>query len=285
MASPSTFTTLALCFLMTTAVSFANKFNDEFDIIWGNDHAKYLDNGETVTLTLDSVTGSGFQSKSEFLYGKIDMQIKLVPGDSAGTVTAYYLKSEGTSWDEVDFEFLGNVSGDPYTMHTNVYCQGKGDREQQFHLWFDPTTDFHKYSILWNPKTIIFSVDDIAVREFKNMEFKGIPFPKSQPMRLYSSIWNADDWATRGGQVKTDWSKAPFITSYRNFSSDACVLSGGYNSCGSWMATKNWFSEVLDIQSREKMESVQNNFMIYNYCTDYQRFPQGLPQECYVSGP
>jgi len=29
-------------------------------------------------------------------------------------------------------------------------------------------------------------------------------------MRIYSSLWNADDWATRGGLVKTDWSQAPF---------------------------------------------------------------------------
>ncbi|BAT76713.1 hypothetical protein LR48_Vigan627s007000 [Vigna angularis] len=267
-------------------LSAAANFNQDFQITWGDGRAKILNNANLLTLSLDRASGSGFQSKNEYLFGKIDMQLKLVPGNSAGTVTAYYLRSEGSSWDEIDFEFLGNLSGDPYIVHTNVFTQGKGNREQQFYLWFDPTADFHTYSILWNPQRIVFSVDGTPIREYKNLESIGIPFPKSQPMRIYSSLWNADDWATRGGLIKTDWSKAPFTASYRNFNANACVWNAGKSSCKSNSpssaapATNAWLSQELDSTAQKRMNWVQNNYMIYNYCKDRKRFPQGLPLEC-----
>ncbi|KAI3444145.1 hypothetical protein Pfo_000810 [Paulownia fortunei] len=279
---------LVTLFLITsTMVSGGNYFQD-FDISWGEGRGKILSNGELLTLSLDNYSGSGFQSKKEFLFGKIDMQLKLVPGNSAGTVTAFYLSSGGGSdHDEIDFEFLGNLSGEPYTVHTNVYTQGKGEREQQFHLWFDPTDDFHTYSVLWNPQTIVFSVDNTPLREFKNLENMGVPFPKRQPMKLYSSIWNADEWATRGGLIKTDWTQAPFMASYRNFNADACVVSYGAVAAYCPSAQTNsshgpWLSQKLDPTSQEKLKWVQKNYMIYNYCNDAKRFPQGFPPECYA---
>ncbi|PON97952.1 Xyloglucan endotransglucosylase/hydrolase [Trema orientale] len=285
MASLSSTNSVLLLFSVVVigsfAVTSASDLNKDFQITWGDGRAKIVNNGELLTLSLDKASGSGFESKNEYLFGQIDMQLKLVPGNSAGTVTAYYLSSKGSTWDEIDFEFLGNLSGDPYILHTNVFSQGKGNREQQFYLWFDPTADFHTYSILWNPQHIVFSVDGTPIRKFKNLESKGVPYPKNQPMRIYSSLWNADDWATRGGLVKTDWSQAPFSASYRNFKANACVWSSGSSSCGSNSPSSNsWFSQELDSAGEEKLNWVQKNYMIYNYCTDAKRFPQGFPQEC-----
>ncbi|KAM7276925.1 hypothetical protein ACFE04_018791 [Oxalis oulophora] len=118
-----------------------------------------------------------------------------------------------------------------------------------------------------------FSVDGTPIREFKNMESQGVPFPKNQPMRIYSSLWNADDWATRGGLVKTDWSNAPFTSSYRNFSSKNWDSSTSTSTNG----------QELDSTSQQRLQWVQKNYMIYDYCKDSNRFPQGLPTECRVA--
>ncbi|XP_058068046.1 probable xyloglucan endotransglucosylase/hydrolase protein 25 [Magnolia sinica] len=268
-------------FLLTLFVVVSGDFPSQIDLSWGGDRAKISEDGRLLQLSLDAVSGAGFQSKQEFLYGKIDMQIKVVPGNSAGTVTAYYLASKGQTQDEIDFEFLGNVSGQPYILHTNVYTKGKGEREQQFYLWFDPRDAFHTYSVLWNQQHILFSVDGTPIRVFRNNEALGVPFPKDQPMQLYSSLWNADQWATRGGLIKIDWTQAPFIASYRNFNADACVWADGRSSCPA--SKGRWWDQGLDSNGALKLMWVQQNYMIYDYCSDSKRFPQGFPPECSIS--
>lgn len=78
--------------LVGVGVSAMNFYND-VDLTWGGDKAKIMENGSLLVLTLDKGSGSGFQSKAEYLFGRIDIKIKVVPGNSAGTVTAYYVSA------------------------------------------------------------------------------------------------------------------------------------------------------------------------------------------------
>ena len=63
------------------------------------------------------------------------------------------------SHDELDFEFLGNIRGKEWRVQTNVYGNGSTSRgrEERYYLPFDPTADFHRYSILWTADNIMYA--------------------------------------------------------------------------------------------------------------------------------
>ncbi|KAG6419425.1 hypothetical protein SASPL_121647 [Salvia splendens] len=278
-ATKALYVLVATAFLLVSAASAGN-FNQDVSVTFGGPRTQIFNGGQLLTLSLDNITGCGFESKNQYLFARFDVQLKLIQGDSAGTVTTFYLSSLGANHDEIDFEFLGNSSGQPYTIHTNVYTQGVGNREQQFRPWYDPTNAFHTYTIMWNPQRIIFMVDNMPIRVFNNYAARGVPFPTSQPMRLYASLWNADDWATQGGRVKTDWTKMPFTASYQNYNAVGCVVGPSGNSCNGNLNGQPWQTQGLDANGRNRIRWIQDKYMIYNYCSDVKRFLQGRPREC-----
>jgi xyloglucan:xyloglucosyl transferase len=76
-------------------------------------------------------------------------------------------------------------------------------------------------------------------------------------MYSYVSIWpTTDKWATHGGLVKTDWSKAPFVANYNliNLHGSVCQLS------------------PMQLQ---QMRAVQRKYKVYDYCNF-----RGKPTEC-----
>lgn len=65
---------------------------DQVDILWGPTQVINGSNGDqTIGLSLYRVMGSGFRSKTSYLFARIDIDIKLVAGNSAGTVTTVYV--------------------------------------------------------------------------------------------------------------------------------------------------------------------------------------------------
>lgn len=108
-------------------------------------------------------------------------------------------------------------------------------------------------------------------------------------MGVYSSIWNADDWATQGGRVKTDWSHAPFIATYKSFEINGCECPvtvaevDNAKRCTSSEDKKYWWDgptlSELSLHQTHQLKWVRAKHMVYDYCSDTARFPV-MPAEC-----
>ncbi|CAH9125726.1 unnamed protein product [Cuscuta epithymum] len=287
MGSISIFISALLLFHASLASSEVSTgdFNKDFSVKWSPDHVNTSADGRSRSLKLDRHSGSVMSSNYTFLFGQFDMQIKLIPGNSAGTVVAFYLATEQfANRDELDFEFLGNEEGKPYILQTNVYTNGSGSREQRVNLWFDPTKDFHTYSIFWNFYQVVFLVDRIPIRTFRNHEDDGVAYPGWKPMGLTVSLWDGSSWATSGGKVKVDWSKAPFIASFKDYKLEGCVWKGNNGKDCRAGGPSYWWNKdrakTLTPYQRRLYKWVRNYFITYDYCGDKQRFNNSLPPEC-----
>jgi xyloglucan:xyloglucosyl transferase len=129
-------------------------------------------------------------------------------------------------------------------------------------------------------------VDKVPIRVYPNDAGRPVNgfFPTAKPMYVFSSIWNADDWATRGGLEKTDWNKAPFVSSYRDFGADSCAFPAADSGAPPECATADrWWDQppawALDDAQRKDVAWVGRNLVIYDYCDDRKRSPQP-PEEC-----
>jgi hypothetical protein len=95
-ASTQFLTSLAAVYLILVISPVISDMTDSFDKVWGNTQVLDSTSHQIMPLTLGRWTTSEFRSKSLYLFGIFDMDIKLVPKDSAGTVTTIYVSKQKT---------------------------------------------------------------------------------------------------------------------------------------------------------------------------------------------
>ncbi|KAL8064630.1 hypothetical protein ABFX02_01G103300 [Erythranthe guttata] len=250
---------ILLCaFCLQANAALDNSFDAYYSYLWGGDHFSINPERTEVQLKFDNSSGAGFSSKSNYASGLFHIKMKIPRNKSGGIVPNFYLMGLPIGGDaskphfEVDFEFLGSTG----RLQTNVYNNDTGGREQKFKLWFDPSADYHIYKILWNPSNIVFYVDNIPIRVFKN-NVPGVLYP-NQPMHIEASIWNAQFAG------KVDWSKSPFYTYYTDFGFYGCP-GNNMAACASEKFFWNRYKE-LNPEQKQKMAYYRKHYMTYDYC-------------------
>ncbi|XP_077234285.1 putative xyloglucan endotransglucosylase/hydrolase protein 30 [Tasmannia lanceolata] len=282
---------VSLSLLATLSVAFKIpplSFKDGYMPLFGN--LIHSPDDKTVSLHLDKTSGSGFNSSNLYKYGLFSASIKLPSDYTAGVVVAFYA-SNGDIYekthDELDFEFLGNIKGEQWLFQTNVYGNGSTSRgrEERYVMSFDPTKDFHSYSILWTQKNIIFYVDDVPIREVIRSDAMGGDYP-SKPMALYATIWDGSDWATSGGKYKVDYQYAPFVTEFTNLVLKGCAVDPikqlpSANCAAADAELSGADYAVVKPDRRSAMQNFRHKYMTYSYCYDTKRYPVPMP-ECVI---
>ncbi|GAB2230251.1 hypothetical protein Droror1_Dr00014509 [Drosera rotundifolia] len=266
-------------------------FDDGYSPLFADFNIRKSDDGRGANLLLNRYAGSGFISAKYYDHGFFSAKIKL-PGDyTAGVVVAFYTSNADVfekNHDELDFEFLGNVKGKPWRFQTNVYGNGSTSRgrEERYKLWFDPSKDFHQYSVLWTSKKIIFYVDGIPIREVLRSEAMGGDYP-SKPMSLYATIWDASSWATDGGRYGVRYEYEPFVSEFRDFVLEGCAVDPieQVQDSDDCLEKKSNLeaAEYADItpERRNAMKWIRERYIYYSYCYDTLRYPVP-PPECVI---
>ncbi|XP_048320582.2 probable xyloglucan endotransglucosylase/hydrolase protein 30 [Ziziphus jujuba] len=284
---------LSLCLCLANAAFDLNTipFNDGFSHLFGEGNLVRSPDGKAARLLLDRFTGSGFISTRHYQHGFFSARIKLPAEYTAGICVAFYTSNADVfekTHDELDFEFLGNVEGKPWRFQTNLYGNGSTSRgrEERYRLWFDPTKEFHRYSILWTANIIIFYIDEVPIREIVRNEEMGIDFP-SKPMSLYATIWDASNWATSGGKYKVNYKYAPFVAEFKDLVLDGCPLDP-IDQVPAAIACADKDTELqskdfnfITPERRSAMRKFRQHYMYYSYCYDTLRYPVP-PPECVI---
>ncbi|KAK9074657.1 hypothetical protein SSX86_007255 [Deinandra increscens subsp. villosa] len=250
-------------------------------------------NGSHADIILDKTSGSGLVSKDRYHNGFFSVAIKLPTGDTSGVVLAFYMSNSNVypqNHDEIDFELLGHEKRRQWVLQTNIYGNGsvKTGREEKFYLWFDPTQEFHQYSMLWNTHHIVFLVDNIPIREVMHNQASSSIYP-SKPMSLYTTIWDGSEWATHGGKYPVNYRYAPFVASIGELKMEGCLTSKTDSTSGSSCSNSSTLltSDPIEGEEYTKLTSQQTvglnwartKHMFYSYCKDTLRY-KILPPEC-----
>lgn len=163
-----------------------------------------------------SFLGAEVRSLDALTYGRVRAKAKLAAGSAVvSSLVTIYTPWPADNWNELDIEHLGAKPTD-VQLNTMVYTgppttppvttSVTPTQEPLIKaLGFDPSADFHVYTIEWTPTSARFSVDDTLLREWTT-HIDLMTLPQNVLMTIWAS--NSVSWA---GAVTEDTGKASAV--------------------------------------------------------------------------
>ncbi|KNE62506.1 hypothetical protein AMAG_18874 [Allomyces macrogynus ATCC 38327] len=169
----------------------AQPFYDQFA------NAEVKDSNVVLHMKYNNQLKSGMISKIAsaryFKYGNFSARIR-IPNPGKGFAYSFIWKTSvdrDDVGDEIDFEWIPYKNR--HEVQTNWFAGGLIDYTKGI-SWVFPdnatTTDYHVYTIVYEPERIVWVVDDIPIRTVKKTGNNGTDFPSSEGM-LFASIWDS----------------------------------------------------------------------------------------------
>lgn len=129
--------------------------------------------------------GAELRTKESFLYGRFEVRYKASPGSGhTSTFFTYNDVDPLTRWNEIDIEILGRYTND---VQFNVITPQHGSNHVRHqYVNFDPSLDFHTYTIEWTPDYIAWSIDSVEVYRQTGEHIATM----IKPQKIMMNIWN-----------------------------------------------------------------------------------------------
>lgn len=167
---------------------FADGYSNgnEFNCTWRESSGAIQDGLLSITVSKEEkgYAGAEYRARNESGYGFFATRMK--PAACSGIISSFFIYT-WNPWDEIDIEFLGK---DTTQVQFNYYTNGVGNHTYLLDLGYDASEEFHEYGFDWQPDSITWYVDGIAVYRAT----KDIP---SHPAKIMMNVWNP---------ITVDWS-------------------------------------------------------------------------------
>ncbi|KII87844.1 glycoside hydrolase family 16 protein [Plicaturopsis crispa FD-325 SS-3] len=172
--------------------------------------------GELVLLLTEDNGGTRLSSTRYMHYGTVTARMKT--GRWVGVVTAFITMS--SIKDEIDWEFPGNKISEGQTNYFwqgNIPATSNGATTSNLQ---DTSSNYHEYTIDWQPDTLSFLVDGNNVRTIQRADTidksTGASMYPDTPSRIQLSLWPAGINSSAPGTVQwaggmIDWTDPDYV--------------------------------------------------------------------------